>query len=142
MDTKTIGDKTEAKVLSVLIQIYPTVLLPFGQNQRYDLVFEDFDGSLKKVQCKTASIKDGAIQFKSYREIGKGSKRIQVPYSKEEIDFFGVSVPDHSEVYLVPIEKIDHTAGYLRVDPYKKIRNDPKTLWAKDFLLDPTRVQS
>jgi PD-(D/E)XK endonuclease len=39
-----------------------TVLLPFGVNQRYDLVL-DLDGHLVKAQCKTGRLRKGVVSF-------------------------------------------------------------------------------
>ncbi len=40
------------------------LLVPFGENTRYDLVF--FDGSrFARVQCKTGRLRDGAVIFRT-----------------------------------------------------------------------------
>ncbi|SRR6266498_276921 len=110
---KAVGDKTEARVLAALLQIYPAVLLPFGGSQRYDLVFEDFDGTLRKVQCKTGYLKSGAIVFKAYS--GNGTKEPMKSYHGE-IDFFAVMTQDSQEVYLVPVEIAGTSSCYLRLE--------------------------
>lgn len=128
---KPIGDRTEARILAALLQIYPAVLLPFGGSQRYDLVFEDFDGSLKKVQSKTGYFKSGSIVFKTYS--GTGSKKPTRPYHGE-VDFFGVMTQYSPEVYLVPVNLAHNTSFYLRVDPPKNNQTIGIN-WAKEFLV-------
>ena len=59
---KTIGDQTQAMVLARLLQVYPNVLIPFGENARYDLVIDDGKKFLS-VQCKTGRLKNGVITF-------------------------------------------------------------------------------
>jgi len=39
------------------------VLVPFGENTRYDLVIDDGE-RLARVQCKTGRLRSGAIVFK------------------------------------------------------------------------------
>lgn len=131
MDTKAVGEKTEAVVLAALLQIYPTVLLPFGDNSRYDLVFEDFDRSFNRVQCKTGRYKNGAIEFNAYstnhvNTVGKGYRG--------EVEYFGVNCPGFTEVYLVPVDEVGTTKVTLRVEPQKKT-GGPTVRWAKDYLL-------
>jgi PD-(D/E)XK endonuclease len=57
-----VGLRSEAAILSELVRRGCAVLLPFGVNQRYDLVL-DIDGELVKVQCKTGRLRHGAINF-------------------------------------------------------------------------------
>jgi len=44
--------RTEAAILGELVRRGYKVLIPFGTNQRYDLVF-DLDGDFARAQCKT-----------------------------------------------------------------------------------------
>ena len=53
MNTKDVGDKTVAMVLAALVRKGKTLLLPFGDNRRYDLAVDE-GGRLVRVQCKTA----------------------------------------------------------------------------------------
>jgi hypothetical protein len=51
--TKRTGDLTEAQVMTALLGAGYNVLVPWGDNQRYDLVMEKA-GRFHRVQCKTA----------------------------------------------------------------------------------------
>jgi hypothetical protein len=53
-----VGARTEAIILAELTNRGYRVLLPFGYNQRYDLVLE-IDGSFG-VQCKTGRLRSDA----------------------------------------------------------------------------------
>ncbi len=55
MNTKQIGEITEACILAILLKAGYVVLTPFGDNQRYDLVIER-DGVFQRVQCKSSSV--------------------------------------------------------------------------------------
>jgi hypothetical protein len=52
--TKVAGDTTEAVVMAEFVKAGFPVLIPFGENHRYDLVIEA-GGRFLRVQCKTAS---------------------------------------------------------------------------------------
>ena len=53
-DSKSVGERSEAIIMSRLLQVGYMVLTPFGESSRYDLVIEDADGGFWRVQCKTA----------------------------------------------------------------------------------------
>ena len=57
-----VGHRTEAAILAELVRRGYRILVPFGVNQRYDLVIETDEGFLR-VQCKTGRLRDGVIQF-------------------------------------------------------------------------------
>jgi hypothetical protein len=52
MNPKAVGEKTEAIILAELIRNDLVVLLPFGDNQRYDFVVDNH-GEFIRIQCKT-----------------------------------------------------------------------------------------
>src|SRR5690242_16445156 len=115
-NTKIVGDKTEARVFSALVEMFPAVMIPFGENSRYDFVIEDHDGTLKKIQCKTGRYKNGSIVFNTC----SSHKGVRTSYTSEEIDFFAVACPDFIEVFLVPIADVTGTTEMaLRVDEVK-----------------------
>lgn len=102
MNTKQIGDISQVKVMGRLLQKGYSVSVPFGDNQRYDLIFDD--GKLNRVQCKTGRIHKNSVEFKTastYGHRGRGRKTYN-----EEIEFFGVYCPENDVVYLVPIASV------------------------------------
>lgn len=63
MNTKQIGNIGEAKVLSKFVELGLPVYVPFGDNERADLIVE-FNGKLNKIQVKTSiNAKDGVMIF-------------------------------------------------------------------------------
>lgn len=63
MNSKQIGNIGEAKVLSKFIELGFPVYIPFGDNEKADLVVE-FNGKLNKVQVKTSiDAKNGNVIF-------------------------------------------------------------------------------
>jgi PD-(D/E)XK endonuclease len=115
VNSKTVGERTEAIVLAELLKAGYVVLLPFGDNQRYDLVIEK-DGSFHRVQCKTAHLArtGGAISFKTcstYAHRGRPNRGY-----RGEADYFGVYSPDLKKVYLVPVEDVGESMASLRIE--------------------------
>jgi len=124
---KVIGERTEAIILAALLRKGETLLLPFGDNQRYDLVL-DRDGTFIRVQCKTGRLRNGGITFhasSSHEHRGNGRRKYV-----GEADFFGIYCPELDKVYLLPVK--DVFSKTLRVDPPL---NGQKTgiCWAKDY---------
>ncbi len=60
---KAIGDRSTLAAMLALREAGYALLLPFGENLRYDLIIDD-GTALSRVQCKTGRIRDGAIKFK------------------------------------------------------------------------------
>lgn len=52
-NSKDVGDETEATIISAAIGAGYSVAIPFGDNDKYDLVLDDGD-ELLRIQCKTA----------------------------------------------------------------------------------------
>src|SRR5207302_6772748 len=114
--TKRKGDACEAHVLAALVERDLNVLVPWGDNTRYDLAV-DIDGRFLRIQCKTGRlIPSGCVRFRSYG-VGRDTSRVTY-YSPDEIDYFGVWCLDTGCVYIVPIEDVgQRSAPHLRVEP-------------------------
>ena len=79
------------------------VLLPYGDNSRYDLVVEE-NGQFSRIQCKTARMDHGAIVFSvASSQYHRGGKRQDY---RGRIDAFGVFCPDNGKVYIIPINDL------------------------------------
>ena len=130
-NTKTIGERTQGIVLASLLKNGKIVLLPFGDNQRYDLAVDD-NGTFSRIQCKTARVINNgdAIAFEtasSYAHRG-GNKK----HYRGEADYFGVYSPYTGKVYLIPVSEVGLTQCVLRLNP----TGNKQTIgvrWAKDF---------
>jgi hypothetical protein len=132
---KLVGDKTEAMVIARLVQAGKTVLLPFGENQRYDLVIDEGDHFVR-VQCKTGRLKEGAIRFNTcsysyHHPNNRGLRASRHPYYGQA-DAFGVYCSETDRAYLVPVESVGRSLAALRVN---RPRNNQsrKVRWARDF---------
>jgi len=115
---KDIGDKsTLAIMLALRLHCY-ALLMPFGENTRYDLVIDN-GSCLRRVQCKTGRLRNGVVLFatcSSYAHHGSTAKPRR-DY-RGEVDDFAVFCRELGAVYLIPIEDLDvRNQGSLRVDP-------------------------
>jgi PD-(D/E)XK nuclease superfamily protein len=114
---KDIGDETTLAVMAALRHADLAVLLPFGENTRYDLVIDD-GLSFSRVQCKTGRLRDGAVRFNvcscyGHHQRPGDSRRGYLG----QIEFFGVYCPETTGVYLVPITDVPlKSQAALRVD--------------------------
>lgn len=129
-DTKSIGDRSEAIAIAVLVQVGYNVSVPFGENHRYDIVIDD-GSTLSRVQVKTGRLRKGAILFNAYSSHFHRGGSLR-PYAGE-VEYFAVYCPDVQSVYLVPAEE-SGISGSLRVEQtkngqWKKIR------WADRYLV-------
>lgn len=134
---KAVGDASQAMVLARLVQIYPEVWIPFGENTRYDLVIDDGEKFIK-VQCKTGRLKDGAIRFNTCSTTyHHPNNRGMVAYRHDyvgQVDMFGVYCPQTDGVYLVPIDDLGARQGNLRILPPRN-NQVKKVRWASEFEL-------
>src|SRR5207244_6106005 len=87
---KTVGNRSTLAIMFGLFQAGYEVLVPFGENTRYDLVIDD-GRSLARVQCKTGRLRNGAVVFNTCSSYAHhpNPKMIKRPY-RGEIDYFGV----------------------------------------------------
>jgi len=116
-----------AIIFALSLEGYP-VFLPFGENTRYDIVI-DTGALLRRVQCKTGRLRQGAVVFRTCSTYGHhpNPKIIRRDY-EGEIDDFAVYCPELGSVYLIPIEDVPtRTSAMLRVSPprngqFKRIR--------------------
>lgn len=128
MNPKAVGERTEAVVLAALVKRGKVVLLPFGDNQRYDLVVDE-NGIFTRIQCKTGRLVKGSVVFSTCSSQAHRSKGRQG--YKGQAELFGVYCPDNDKVYLVPVDDVGVGYAYLRVDP----TNQPNVRWAGQYEL-------
>jgi hypothetical protein len=138
-NNKTIGERSEAIIMAKLLEVGYGVLMPFGDNRRYDLVIEDADGKFYRIQCKTARLMNGGacINFataSTYYHTKAGKTGFGRRGYHGEIDYFAVYSPDTRGVYLVPIDHVGTTSAKLRLAPTGN-RQEKHVRWAKNYEL-------
>jgi hypothetical protein len=128
---KAVGERSEGIVLAELLKHGKVVLLPFGNNQRYDLVVDD-NGRFVRIQVKTGWWRVGCVCFKTNSVNAFTGKRTTYDGSA---DVFMVYSEHTGKVYCVPVSACGSSEVKLRVEPSTG-RNNSLIRWAKDFELN------
>ena len=122
---KMIGERTEGMILAAILREGRAVLLPFGDNQRYDLVIDDGE-RFYRVQCKTAwkrkTYGANVLVFStcsSQNHRGKGRQNY-----RGQIEFFGVYNHEHDRCFLIPVGDVPTSEATLRLT--KSLNANPR----------------
>ncbi len=133
---KARGEKTEAILIAEFVKYDFKVLLPFGDNLRYDLVLDTPNG-FKRVQCKTGRLNNNSVVFSvcSTRINTKGWHRLDY---HGDVDYFAVYCYENQQAYVVPINRVGKKCRSLRITPFRIFGNNLKQdiLMAEDFKLE------
>jgi PD-(D/E)XK endonuclease len=101
VNTKQKGDIAEAQVLAAFLKAGMSVLMPFGDRSRYDLVVEE-SGKFKRIQVKTGRVKGTSLIFNSYSVTSENGRVKHVNY-RGQVDYFAVYNPSSGKIYMVPV---------------------------------------
>jgi hypothetical protein len=115
---KAIGDRSTLAIMLALQSASIPFYLPFGENNRCDLVIDDGQ-RLARVQCKTGRLRNGAIRFRACSSYAHhpNPKEVRRDYLGQ-IDYFAVYCPETTGVYLIPISEAQlRNQCALRVTP-------------------------
>ena len=118
--------------MSELVRRGYNVLVPFGTNQRYDLVL-DLDGEFVRVQCKTARIERACVAF-STQSVRSNRHRTFTRGYQGDAELFLVFCRANGCIYAVPVEEAPRGHMYLRVGPTRNGQTEG-VRWAKDYEL-------
>ena len=130
------GDIGEAKCLAKMLELGVPVSLPFGDNQRYDMII-DVNGQLRKIQVKYSSIQEneGSVVFKISSSTNHTTNKHFDTYIND-IDAFLLYDAINDNVYYVPIEITNNKKTLtLRTAPTKNGQTK-NCLFACDFLAE------
>lgn len=131
MNSKNIGSTSELVIATILSSKGYDVLFPYGDNSRYDLVFDD-RGSFFKVQCKTGRLEQGAVVFNTASIFLSSNRKAERRDYSGEVDFLGVYCPCINFSYLIPIKNVNKTTMHLRVDKAKN-GQEKNITYASDY---------
>ena len=128
-----VGERSEAIIFAELVKRGHRLLIPYGNNHRYDLVI-NVGGRFLRAQCKTGRLRDGVIRFNTVSTRINTVRTFITPYDQDQIDLFLIYCPDTDRVYALDVDEAAASHGALRVDPAangqaKRIR------WAADHEL-------
>ena len=113
--TKQKGDIAEAFVVYLLKRNGFNVLIPWGEDNRYDIVSEK-KGVFKRIQVKYVTPKDGTVEI---RARSCNNYNI-IHYSPKDIDIIAAYSPRQSKVYFLPLKGLKNKSVHkLRLLPTK-----------------------
>jgi hypothetical protein len=130
MNTKSKGNKAESVILAEFIKYDIPVLLPFGDNEKYDLVI-DLNGVFKSVQVKYGRYMNGCVVADTRHRVG--AKRIEYETYGGKVDFIALWCEELDTKYLIPISEGNKTNITLRVDTPKNNSCISTIIWATDY---------
>lgn len=130
MNTKVKGNKAEGIILSQFLRYDIPVLLPFGDNEKYDLVI-DINDEFKSVQVKHGRYRNGCVISDIRHRIGKN--RIDYETYNGKVDYIAIWCSEIDECYIIDLKEFQNTEVRLRVEDAKK--NHPSINWADEYLL-------
>ena len=128
-NTKDKGDETEAEIIRELISCGYSVSIPFGDNDKYDLVVDD-GSSLHRVQCKTGwANKEDTMRFNTHSQTTREGEYHEKTYHGE-IDAFLVRYPANETTYWIDID--DATGQKMELRFNAEI-DHPSINWAEEY---------
>ena len=99
LNPSQIGQITELRCQTFLIEHGFNVLLPIGNYLKYDLVVEK-NGKFYKIQCKHATELETGFRVRTRYDKRDNGKVVKETYTKDDIDFF---MTEHKgKFYLFP----------------------------------------
>ena len=135
MNSKNIGNIGEVKVLAKFVELGIPVYLPFGDNEKADLV-ADFNGRLNKIQVKTSiKAEDGKMIFDLTSSTVHRKNGIKHIYSSNEIDYFACYNISRDKIFLIHVDEAPNTSLTIRYE-YPKNNQIQGVKFEKDYLID------
>ncbi|GAB6879445.1 hypothetical protein JCM17823_17190 [Halorubrum gandharaense] len=131
-NSKDVGDETEVRVIHDLVSNGYSVSIPFGDNDKYDLIIDD-NGSLYRIQCKTCwETEKGTIRFNTHSQTTKDGEYHEQTY-EDGIDAFVVRHPPDETLYWVDVDEAGSQKMELR---FEAEIDHPAINWADDYVFD------
>lgn len=127
MKGKQKGNVAELKFIAEAANLGYTVCLPFGDNNRFDIVL--YSNKFIRIQ-----IKSGVICKKrknSWRvETRSFNRKTKKKYTKEQIDYAVIFIHETADFYIVPVEVFNKVTG-IRFNPHstKEKMHNYKNNW-------------
>ncbi len=135
MNSKSIGNIGEAKVLCKFVELGIPVYVPFGDNEKADLIAE-FNGKLNKIQVKTSvKAENGVMKFSLVSSTLHCTKGVRHIYNATEIDYFACYNVTRDVILLISIDDAPTSGLNIRYDNPKNGQKS-NIKYEKDYLID------
>ena len=127
INTKRYGNIGEAMAVSLFVKHGIPIALPFGDNEKYDLIAE-FNGKLNKIQIKTSISKteNGTVIFDVTSSSSHRKNGCKTKYTRKDIDYFFCYNIEIDKAFLIEAPEEPMSAITIRIDP-------PKNTYAKNI---------
>ena len=136
MNNKSIGNIGEAKALAKFVEYGFPVFIPFGENEKADMIVE-FNNKLNRIQVKTSFHADqGKMIFDLTSNRKIKNNYIRRKYEQNEIDYFVCYNVLRNKLYLIPIEDIQNKSNIVIRYYRPKINNLSRVRKEYDYLFD------
>lgn len=137
MTTKQIGNIGEVKTLAKFVELGIPVYLPFGDNERADLIAE-FGGKLNRIQVKTScKAEDGKMIFSLVSSTVHRQNGVKHIYTESEIDYFALYNIERDVVLLISVNEPELPKNSMTIRYTKpKGTNQYKSFMEEDYLLE------
>ena len=131
-NSKDVGDETEIRVIHDLISSGYSVSIPFGDNDKYDLIVDDA-GELHRILCETGwETQKGTIQFNTHSQTTRNGECHEQPY-EDGIDAFVVRYPPNQTLYWIDADDASDREMELR---FEADIDHPAINWAGNYVFD------
>lgn len=123
MTTKQLGNIGEAKTLAKFVELQIPVYIPFGDNEKADLIAE-FNGKLNRIQVKTSEewINSEKFIISLVSSTTHRKQGIKHKYNCNEVDYFACYNLQSNVLFLLPIKLVEnHTIVTIR-HPYREVQ--------------------
>ena len=135
-ENKIKGNIGEAAILFEFVKRQIPVSIPYGDNERYDLIAE-FNGKLNKIQvkyCGEETDNDGVICYCASSYNHTTTRQGWERYTEDGIDYFCFWIASDNLALIVPISEI----GTKKSITFKRTpsKNGQKTRMMEDFTFD------
>ena len=135
MNSKRIGNIGEAKVLAKFVEMGIPIYIPFGDDEKADLIAE-FDGKLNKIQVKTSiKSKNGCSIFDLTSSTAHRTNSERRKYLNSEIDYFALYSLDRDKIYLMKVPDNPMSAITIRFEDTKSGMKS-RVNYESDFLIE------
>ena len=127
MRTNIKGDIGELLVMSKLLKEGYWVSKPFGDDCPYDILADDKQGNIKRIQVKYSTPKNGVVRV----HLSSSGKS----YKNQHIDWVIILNAETEEIYRIDPSEFPNEAGiYLRTKPAKNNQTSGVKL-AENYLI-------
>lgn len=105
---------------------------PFSDNERYDILVEDEEERLYKVQIKTGWLSHGVLRFHTRSQHTNAGGNVYKPYDGT-VDYLLVHAEELDELFLIGVHEFDVLVSLRVEEPHQRHRT---TQWAEYFRFD------